>query len=90
MKLKSLWIAIKNKYFFWKHRNDKVCRMRYIHSPCEVCDIDNNVLKNGFIGNLTKYRIQGKTYSPNGEEIQEIHEKECFCCKKNLLDKTKK
>lgn len=36
-KLKYIWIAIKNKYFFWKHRNDKMCRIRFPHD-CDICN----------------------------------------------------
>ena len=43
------------------------------------------VMKNGFIGKLNGYRIHGKSYDVDGNEIDEIHEKDCFCCRKDLF-----
>jgi len=45
--------------------------------------------KNGLIGELVSYRINGKTYDSNGEEISDKHEEDCVCCCKNLLKANK-
>ena len=42
-------------------------------------------LKNGLIGTLNGYRVNGKSYDPEGNEIDEVHEKDCFCCRKTLF-----
>ena len=46
-----------------------------------------DALKNGYIGELAGYRIGGKTYDPDGKQIEETHEKDCFCCRVNLFKK---
>lgn len=43
-------------------------------------------LKNGYVGELAGYRIHGKTYDADMKEIKDdSHEKDCFCCRKDLL-----
>ena len=39
-------------------------------------------MKNGLIGELAGYRINGKTYDVDGNVIEEVHEEDCFCCGK--------
>lgn len=39
------------------------------------------------LGEFGGYRIGGKTYDEHGNEIEEEHEEDCFCCRKNILDK---
>lgn len=39
----------------------------------------------GYVGALRGYRFQGKSYDADGKEIAEVHEKDCFCCRENLL-----
>lgn len=38
-------------------------------------------IKTGYIGELAGYRIHGKTFDTEGNEIEETHEKDCACCK---------
>lgn len=45
------------------------------------------VLKNGYAGQLGGYRIHGKSYDVDGNQIEEVHEEDCFCCRKNLFKK---
>ena len=49
----------------------------------------DKVLKNGLIGKFNGYHIHGKSYDKNGKEIKEVHEKDCYCCRKDLF-KSKK
>lgn len=51
--------------------------------------IKKDIIKNGFIGYFNGWRIGGKTYDPEGNEIKEKHEKDCFCCRKSLFKKIK-
>lgn len=37
------------------------------------------------IGMLAGYRLNGRTYDASGKEVKEIHEEDCFCCRKNVL-----
>lgn len=48
---------------------------------------DNFIMKNGYIGRLNGWRIRGKSFDSQGNEIDEIHEKYCVCCRDNLLSK---
>lgn len=43
-------------------------------------DFDEEVLKNGVVGSLAGWRLGGKSYTPEGELIDEVHGKDCFCC----------
>ena len=45
----------------------------------------DEVLKNGYAGKLAGYKIHGKSYDTEGNEVAEVHEEDCFCCCKNLL-----
>lgn len=47
--------------------------------------MDKEPLKNGFVGTLSGFRIGGKSYGPDGNELEEKHESDCFCCRENLL-----
>lgn len=42
-------------------------------------------MKKGLMGKFAGYRIRGKSYNPEGNLIEEKHEADCFCCRKNLL-----
>lgn len=44
-------------------------------------------LKDGFIGSYNGYRINGKSYDVSGNEINEKHEVDCFCCRADILGK---
>lgn len=43
------------------------------------------ILKNGHVVKLAGYRVNGKSYDTEGSEIKEVHEKDCFCCRKNIM-----
>jgi hypothetical protein len=45
------------------------------------------VLKNGYVGKLAGYHVNGKTYDADGNLIPDAppHEEDCFCCCKNLF-----
>ena len=43
------------------------------------------VVSTGLIGNFVGWRIGGKTYDNEGNEIKEAHEQDCYCCRPNLL-----
>jgi hypothetical protein len=45
------------------------------------------ILKMGLVGKLNGCRIHGKSYNEKGEEIEEEHEADCFCCRESLLGK---
>jgi hypothetical protein len=45
----------------------------------------DDVIKNGVIGSLAGWRLNGKSYDAYGNYIDEVHEPECFCCRANLL-----
>lgn len=45
----------------------------------------DEALKNGYLGEFAGYRIGGKSFTPEGKEIDEVHEPDCFCCRANLL-----
>lgn len=47
--------------------------------------MNEEILKNGKMGDVRGYRIHGKSYDVNGNEVDEIHEEDCFCCRKNLF-----
>lgn len=42
-------------------------------------------IKTGYIGELAGYRIHGKTFDTEGNKVEETHEKDCACCRSNLL-----
>ena len=46
----------------------------------------DEVLKNGLIGTYAGTRISGKSYDPDGKEIEEVHEADCYCCRKDLFN----
>ena len=41
--------------------------------------------KNGLIGTLLSWRVNGKSYDSQWNEIEEVHENDCLCCRKYLL-----
>ena len=45
------------------------------------------VIKNGLMGKYNGYRIRGKSYDAKGNKIKEKHEKDWFCCRKDLFKK---
>ncbi len=49
--------------------------------------MNDEVLKNGYVGNLAGYHAHGKTYDSDGNLIPDAlpHEEDCFCCRKNLF-----
>lgn len=51
-------------------------------------DIDEELLKNGEVGKIVGYRVHGRSYDTDGNEVQEVHEEECTCCRKNLFQRT--
>lgn len=46
---------------------------------------NEEIIKNGMVGTFGGYRLNGKTYDPNGLVIEEVHEPDCFCCRKDLF-----
>ena len=48
--------------------------------------MEDKAFKNGLVGKLAGFRVNGKTYDADGNEIKEQHEKDCFCCRKQLLN----
>ena len=51
--------------------------------------MSDEILKNGYIGKLAGYRVNGKSYDAEGNEVEEEHEDDCLCCRKNLFTPTK-
>lgn len=49
----------------------------------------DEAIKNGYVGKLFGYRIHGKSYDTELNEVVEIHEEDCFCCRKNLFNTEK-
>jgi hypothetical protein len=47
--------------------------------------MNDEILKNGFIGSFNGYRIHGKSYGVDGNEVEERHEPDCVCCHKDLF-----
>lgn len=47
--------------------------------------MEDDAVKNGLIGDFTGWRLGGKSFDPDGNEIEETHEEDCFCCRLNLL-----
>jgi len=45
------------------------------------------IMENGIMGAFNGYRIHGKSYDNKGNQINEVHKKDCFCCRANLLKK---
>ena len=43
------------------------------------------VMKNGYMGKIHSYHIHGKTYDVDGNQIEEVHDKDCFCCREDLF-----
>lgn len=44
------------------------------------------IIKTGVVGKFAGWRVGGKTYDPEGNEIPDVHDEDCFCCtKKSLL-----
>lgn len=43
------------------------------------------ILKNGVVGKFAGYRVNGKSYDTDGNEVEEIHEEDCYCCRKDLF-----
>lgn len=37
------------------------------------------------VGKFAGFRVHGKTYDPDGKETPEKHEKNCFCCRENIM-----
>lgn len=51
--------------------------------------MDDEAFKNGIVGHLKGYRVNGKSYDTEGNEIEEKHEADCFCCRDDLFRPTK-
>lgn len=47
------------------------------------------IIKTGFAGVLAGYRIHGRSFDTEGNETQEPHEEDCFCCKEELMASSK-
>ena len=59
---------------------------------CQMCrkgtehtHYDTPPIKNGLVGQYAGFRINGKTYDADDNEVEEEHEADCVCCRKNLL-----
>lgn len=47
--------------------------------------MNDKAIKTGYLGEFKGWRLNGKSYDPQGNEIPETHEKDCLCCRNNLL-----
>lgn len=47
---------------------------------------EDEIIKNGVIGKFCGWRINGKSYDGEGNEIDDKHEEDCVCCRKNLFN----
>lgn len=47
--------------------------------------MEDEAVKTGLIGDFKGWRVGGKSFDPDGNEIEEKHEDDCFCCRRNLL-----
>jgi hypothetical protein len=45
-------------------------------------------MKTGYAGEFGGYRLHGKSFDADGNEIKDKHDKDCFCCK-DILSITK-
>lgn len=50
-----------------------------------LSDLTDEPIRNGLMGKLNGHRIHGKSYDADGNEFIEKHEKDCPCCRDNLL-----
>ena len=51
--------------------------------------MNEEIMENGLVGNFGGYRIHGKSYDPEGNEIKEEHEVDCFCCREEIINQSK-